>query len=127
VLAIRAGSRKAARLKSLDGFLDARHVAVVGPGERQDLVDTWLRTKGYTRRIALTVPTYLLAFGIVAESDLVAVVPKQLIARLGRKLGVRAMPLPLEPGTDEIFLHHPIIADTEPGSAWLRKAIQSLT
>jgi DNA-binding transcriptional LysR family regulator len=111
----------------VDGFLDARHVAVVGAGERQDLVDTWLRTKGYTRRIALTVPTYLLAFGIVAESDLVAVVPKQLIARLGKKLGVRAMPLPLEPGIDEIFLHHPAVADTEPGSAWLRKAIQSLT
>lgn len=125
-LAIRVGSRKAAKLKSVDGFLNARHVAVIGPGERQDLVDTWLRTKGHTRRIALTVPTYLLAFGIVAESDLVVVVPKQLIERLGKKLGVRAMPLPLDPGKDEIFLHHPTIAHTEPGSAWLRKAIQSL-
>lgn len=124
VLAIRTGSRKTARLRSVDGFLAARHVAVVGAGERQDLVDTWLRTKGHARRIALGVPTYLLALGIVAESDLVAVVPKQLIERLGRKLGVRAMPLPLAPDKDEIFLHYPGIADAEPGSAWLRGAIR---
>ena len=85
-----------------------------------------MRDLGHSRRIALTVPTYLLALGIVAESDLVAVVPKQLTDQLGGKLGVRAVPLPLAPGRDELFLHVPVIAETEPGSMWLRKTIKSL-
>ena len=46
--------------------------------------------------------------------------------RLGKKLGVRAMALPLPPGKDEIFLHYPAIADTEPGSTWLRTSIKAL-
>ncbi len=125
-LAIRVGSRKAARLRRTGGFLAAQHVAVVGPGEREDLVDAWLRATGHSRNVVLTVPTYLLALCIVAETDLVAVVPKQLIERLGRKLGVRSMPLPLAPGDDEIFLHHPSIADADPGSAWLRAAVRAL-
>jgi len=125
MLAVRAGSRRAAKLRSVDGFLSAPHVSVVGPGEQEDLVDTWLRSLGHGRRIALTVPTYLLALGIVAESDLVAVVPKRLIDRLGARLGVRAMVLPLASGTDEIFLHVPAVAETDPGSLWLRDAIKN--
>jgi len=126
VTAIRAGPRKTTNLRSVAGFLAAPHIAVVGAGEKHDPVDSWLRSLGHSRHIALTVPTYLLALGIVAESDLVAVVPKQLTKRLGGRLGVRAVPLPLAPSKDELFLHVPVIAETDPGSQWLRHAIRSL-
>lgn len=127
VVAVRAGARTTARLHSLQGFLAAQHAAVVGPGERQDLVDVWLKTVGHTRNVAVTVPSYLLALGIVAETDMVAVLPKRLIEQLGARLRVRAVPLPMAVTHDEIFLHYPTIAKSDAGSEWLRAAIRSVT
>src|SRR3981189_433586 len=51
-LAVRRGHPVGAKLKRIETFLDARHVAVVIRGQSQDLIDTWLRAKGIERRIA---------------------------------------------------------------------------
>src|SRR6201982_1424655 len=54
-LAVRREHPAAKRLKKLDTFLAAQHIAVVIRGQNEDLIDTWLRPKGIERRIALVV------------------------------------------------------------------------
>ena len=119
-LAVRRGHPVGARLKRPDVFLEARHVAVVIRGQSEDLIDLWLRPKGIERRIALVVPGYLEALHVAARTDLVAFVPRRLIAALSKQLSLATIAPPLDPGTDEQFMFYPTRAQMDPGSIWLR-------
>jgi DNA-binding transcriptional LysR family regulator len=120
-LAVRRGHPAGMKLARREGFLQARHVAVIIRGQNIDLIDDWLRTKGIERRIALVVPGYIEALHIVARTDLVAFVPGRLIAALAKTLSLKTVTPPLDPGIDEQFMFTPTRAQFDPGSAWLRK------
>ena len=120
-LAVRRGHPAAAKLRKRDAFLAARHVAVVIRGQNEDLIDSWLRSKGIERRIALVVPGYIEALHITARTDLVAFVPRRLIAALSKQLSLVTVAPPLDPGIDEQFLFYPTRAQMDPGSIWLRR------
>jgi DNA-binding transcriptional LysR family regulator len=122
-LAVRRRHPDSARLRRLDAFLEARHVAVVGRGQREDPIDSWLREKNITRRIALVVPSYLQALHIVAQTDLVAFVPRRLIESLKEPLSLIAVSPPLDPGKYEEFVFHPARAHVDPCSIWLRNLV----
>lgn len=98
-LAVRRGHPVGAKLKRREIFLDARHVAVVIRGQSEDLIDSWLRTKGIERRIALVVSGYLEALHVAARTDLVAFVPRRLIGALSKQLSLAAITPPLDPGS----------------------------
>jgi DNA-binding transcriptional LysR family regulator len=125
-LAVRRSHSARARLKRLDVFLAARHVAVVGAGEREDMIDAWLGELGHARTVALTVPSYLQALHVAARSDLVAFVPRRLIAALAGPLGLAAVSPPLDPGVDEQFMFHPTRAQVDPASVWLRRLVAGI-
>ncbi|MGY8680327.1 LysR family transcriptional regulator [Bradyrhizobium sp. UFLA05-153] len=120
-LAVRRGHPVGARLKRRETFLAARHVAVIIRGQAEDLIDTWLRTKGIERHIALVVSGYLEALHVAARTDLVAFVPRRLIAALSRQLALSTVTPPLDPGIDEQFMFYPTRAQMDPGSIWLRR------
>ncbi|MEK9970050.1 MAG: LysR family transcriptional regulator [Ferrovibrio sp.] len=120
MLAVRRGHPLGARLKRLEVFQSARHVAVIGRGQSEDLIDIWLQQQGIRRQIALSVPSYLQALHTVAQTDLVAFVPGRLIASLSRQLDLVALAPPLQPEGDEEFLFWPVRHQNDPGSAWLR-------
>jgi DNA-binding transcriptional LysR family regulator len=119
-LAVRRGHPLGTRLKTLDAFLRARHVAVILRGQAEDLIDTWLRSKGIERRIALVVPSYIEALHVAARTDLVAFVPRRMIAALARPLSLGTIAPPLDPGIDEQYMFTPTRAQMDPGSIWLR-------
>jgi DNA-binding transcriptional LysR family regulator len=120
-LAVRRGHPVAVKLKRREVFLDARHVAVIIRGQNEDLIDTWLRAKGIERRIALVVPGYIEALHVAARTDLIAFVPRRLIAALAKQLSLAAITPPLDPGIDEQYMFYPTRAQMDPGSIWLRK------
>ncbi|CCE06286.1 Transcriptional regulatory protein [Bradyrhizobium sp. STM 3843] len=120
-LAIRRGHPIGAKLKRRDVFLQARHVAVILRGQSADLIDMWLETKGIERRIALVVPGYIEALNVAARTDLVAFVPRRLIAALAKPLSLVTVSPPLDPGVDEQYMFYPTRAQLDPGSIWLRK------
>lgn len=120
-LAVRRGHPAGAKLRKREAFLAARHVAVIIRGHNEDLIDTWLRTKGIERRIALVVPGYIEALHVTARTDLVAFVPRRLIAALSKQMSLTAVAPPLDPGIDEQHMFYPTRAQMDPGSIWLRK------
>jgi DNA-binding transcriptional LysR family regulator len=120
-LAVRRGHPVGPRLKMRDAFLKARHVGVIIRGQNEDLIDGWLRAKGIERGIALVVPSYLEALHVAARSDLVAFVPRRLIAALSKQLSLETIPPPFDPGIDEQYMFHPTRAQMDPGSIWLRQ------
>ncbi|WP_076863010.1 LysR family transcriptional regulator [Bradyrhizobium mercantei] len=120
-LAVRRGHPVGAKLRKREAFLAARHVGVIIRGHNEDLIDTWLRTKGIDRRIALVVPGYIEALHVTARTDLVAFVPRRLISALAKQLSLVIVTPPLDPGIDEQHMFYPTRAQMDPGSIWLRK------
>lgn len=123
-VAVRKDHPARKRLSGRETFFGARHVAVAGRGQREDIIDFWLRGKGLERNVALTVPTYVEALHVVSRSDLVAFVPRRLIASLAKPLALAAVDPPVDPGTDEQFLFYPARAQADPGSVWLRNLVR---
>ncbi len=119
-LAVRKGHPAGTRLKNKDAFLKARHVAVVIRGQSEDLIDTWLHSKKLQRQIALVVPSYIEALHVAARTDLVAFMPRRLIAALSKQLSLVTVDPPIDPGIDEQFMFYPTRAQMDPGSIWLR-------
>jgi DNA-binding transcriptional LysR family regulator len=121
VTVVRKGHPSVSRMKNLKEFLNAMHVAVVGEGVTADPVDTWLRREGVARRIVLRVPSYLQALQTVAQSDLVAFVPKRLAESLAKPLSLTLLQPPMAPGTYQEYLFYPRQVAQDPASLWLRK------
>ena len=121
--AVRRGHPIAKRISDPDKFLKARHVAVVGRDFSEDLVDTWLRQEGLQRNVALTVPHYLQALHVVAESDLIAVIPERLIHAYASRLSLDAVEVPLDVGTFDEYILHPARTHADPGCVWLRSVL----
>jgi len=120
VTVVRAAYPSAPRLKNIDAFLNARHVAVVGRGLVEDPVDAWLREEGLKRQVVLDVPGYIQALQAVAQSDLVAFVPKRLAQSLATELSLRLIPPPIDPGEYQEYLFHPRRSEQDAASIWLR-------
>jgi DNA-binding transcriptional LysR family regulator len=120
-LAVRRGHPLGMRLRTKEVFLEAQHVAVIKRGQDADLIDRWLRPMGIERKIALVVPGYIEAVHVTARTDLVAFVPRRLIAALSKQLSLQTVTPPFNPGIDEQYMFHPTWAQMDPGSIWLRK------
>lgn len=99
------------------------HVAVVAAGRLQDPVDRWLASIGRSRVIAAVVPHYLLALQLVANSELVAILPSRLVASVGPASDVEARELPITQKADQIWLLHPPHHDADPASLWIRRIV----
>ena len=123
VTVVRKGHPTAPRMRNLQTFLDSGHVAVVGRGLREDPVDAWLREEGLRRRVVLRVPSYFEALQAVAQTDLVAFVPKRLAQSLARSLSLALVQPPIDPGQYQEHLYHPRRLAQDPASTWLRKLI----
>jgi DNA-binding transcriptional LysR family regulator len=117
---VRNGYPRASRLKGLDVFLRARHVAVVGAGLSEDPVDSWLREQGLSRDIVVQVPSYLQALQATTRGDLVAFVPRRLAQSMARRLSLRVLPPPIDPGDYTEQLFYPRRAAQDPASMWIR-------
>lgn len=122
-LAVRSDHPVGKRLKQADTFFKARHVAVIGRGDGEDMIDVWLREKGLARQVALTVPGYIQALHVVSQTDLVAFVPRRLIAALSDALSLITVAPPLDPGIDQQFMFYPTRAQVDAGSIWLRNLV----
>lgn len=127
ILAFRRGHPAAAKLMSMDGFLAARHVGVIGAGEASDPIDDWLAEMGLARRVALVVPNYLQALQVAAASDLVAFAPGRMVASLGPGFGLATCLPPVDPGEDQQFLFYPVRSTRDAGSIWLRDLVRSVS
>lgn len=122
-LAVRKGHPDGKRLSDPKMFFKARHIAVVGRGDTEDLIDIWLREKNLSRQVSLVVPGYIQALHVVARTDLVAFVPRRLIAALAEPLALMTITPPLDPGIDKQFMFYPTRAQVDAGSIWLRNLV----
>ncbi|MEO8057269.1 MAG: LysR family transcriptional regulator [Burkholderiales bacterium] len=123
VCVMRQGHPLAKGTLSLDAYCNAHHLLVSLSGRAHGLVDQALASLNRERRIVLTVNQYFTAGRVVANSDLVTVLPAIFVASTGFREKVVTRPLPF--GLPSLFVdmlwhqRH----DRASSHQWLRKGL----
>ena len=116
-----------ARAPGMHSYCTANHVLVSLSGDARGFVDRALAERGRTRRVALTVPSFFMALALVAETDLLAAVPRSFALAHAGRAGVVVTDPPLPLPRFEIRMILPATATGDSGLGWLRSAITSST
>lgn len=122
VCILRSDHPAAGRTLSMARYLELDHVEVLPIGGR-GLADEVLDSLGQTRRVAITVPHFLVAPFVVLQSDHCFTLAERIARPMAGFLAVRVMPLPMELPTITIWaywherLHH------DPAHQWLRRLV----
>lgn len=124
VVAMRTG-HTFALTPTLDSFCAMRHLLVSLSGDPHGFVDDALSKQGRARQVALTVPNFMMALAIIAETDLIAALPQKLVAMHGARFGVVSAKLPLQLRADDICAIVSKAAMGDAGVAWLFEALQA--
>jgi DNA-binding transcriptional LysR family regulator len=118
IIAMRAG-HPFADDPSLERYCEARHLLVSVSGEPHGFVDVSLARQNLKRRIALTVPNFMHALALVAETDLIAALPRRFVAMHAERFGVVAVEAPMSLDSFRIRAVVPKVALMDAGVAWL--------
>lgn len=112
---------------SLRRYCQELHVLVSISGDPSGYVDGLLAEKGLSRRVAFSVPSFMLVLSALAESDLLAAIPSTLVASQGERFGVASVKAPFAGRRWEVGTLIPKVALGDPGLAWLADALARAT
>ena len=107
-------------------FLAEGHIVVTTSGTGHAIVDKVMAQKGYARRIVLRVPSFLGVARLVAQTELLVIVPHRLGDALAQQERVQLLepPVPLAAFAVKQHWHERFHAD--PANIWLRQQLAAL-
>lgn len=126
VVAVAAG-HPFAHTPTLDCFCEMRHLVVSGSADPHGFVDLALAEHGRARRVALTVPNFMFALSVVAETDLVCALPRRFVATHAARFGVVGLEAPLPMGRFQLHAVTPKAALMDAGLKWLFELLSACT
>ncbi len=123
VCAMRQDHPLAAGELSLDSYCAARHMLVSFSGRAYGFIDESLAALGRQRRVVLTVNQFFIAVRVVANSNLLTVVPRHFVAMTGLagQLALRPLPLDVSPVHVDALWHRR--SQRRGAQVWLRQAV----
>jgi DNA-binding transcriptional LysR family regulator len=104
---------------TLARYCAAPHLVVSVSGDPHGMVDRHLATRGMSRRVMLTVSNFLQALAIVAESDLVAAMPRHFVMRYAARYRVVVAEPPIPLSSSPVLAIAPQVATLDGGLSWL--------
>jgi DNA-binding transcriptional LysR family regulator len=123
VCVVRRGHPLAKKKLTLARFAAASHALIAPRGREGSLADDSLARLGLSRRVAVTIPHFLVAPHVVAESDLVLILAARVAAQLAGPLGLVVLAPPKELGLTGFRMsaiwHERTQAD--PAHRWVRE------
>jgi DNA-binding transcriptional LysR family regulator len=107
-------------------FMDAEHIAVSAPALVESIINRALGKRSAKRKIALHTPHYAVVPTILAETDLIAVVPVHVAIVFGNLEKFKTLPLPFKAPAVKVtqFWHQRSHHDR--GHIWLRSVLTKL-
>jgi DNA-binding transcriptional LysR family regulator len=104
---------------TLQQYCRMEHLVVSFTGDRHGFVDEALAKLGHSRRIALTVPNFMFALAVIAETDLISALPRRFVAMHAARFAVVAVESPLSLPRFRLNAVTPKVATMDAGVAWL--------
>jgi DNA-binding transcriptional LysR family regulator len=122
VLVQRKGHPRGVRAIDLDEFCELEHILVSPEGGGfYGATDKALDRLGRKRRVAASLPSFLLAAPLVASTDMVTVLPERLALSMRDEFDI--LPLPFEsPRFNIVMSWHPRLHQ-DPAQQWLRQMV----
>lgn len=108
-----------AKACSLEALCSAQHLVVSLAGDAHGFVDMLLAKHGHTRRVALTVPNFMMALAIIAETDLVGALPRRLVIQQAARFGLAMIEPPFALTSDPLKAITSKAALMDAGVDWL--------
>jgi DNA-binding transcriptional LysR family regulator len=108
-----------ARNSTIDRYCESTHLLVSSSGDANGFFDLVLAGQGRSRRVAVTVPNFMMALAVVAESEMVASLPRRLVAMHAARFGVVASELPFSYPHSTVRAVATKAAMMDAGIAWL--------
>jgi DNA-binding transcriptional LysR family regulator len=107
-------------------FLAEGHIVVTSSGTGHAIVDKVLAQKGFRRRIVMKVPSFLAVARIVAQTELLVIVPRRLGEALAQQERVRLLEPPVKLPRFAVKQHWHERFHADAGNAWLRGTLALL-
>lgn len=108
---------------TVEAFAAARHALVAPSGGRGGVMDQLLEARGLSRRVAVLLPTFLVAPHVVATTDLIVTLPERVARTFAGLLPLHVEAPPVDtPGFTMVMVWHER-NDREPGLSWLRERL----
>lgn len=123
VCVMRRGHPLAEQPLTLDAYCEAHHLLVSFSGRPHSFVEQALAALGRQRRLMLIVNQFFTAGRVVAQSDLLTVLPETFVAATGyaSRLVTRELPVALNPVNVTMVWH--LRDDAAPAHRWLRQQV----
>jgi DNA-binding transcriptional LysR family regulator len=123
VCVMRAGHPLARGPLTLDKFCNARHMLVSFSGRPYGFIDESLASLGKKRQVVMTVNQFFTAGRVVANSNLLTVLPQHFVSVTGiaDQLVLRQLPFDVAPVHVDAVWHSRV--DTQSAHQWLRQVI----
>lgn len=118
VLAVRTG-HPFLEAPTLERYCAMQHLVVSLAGDPHGFVDEVLARRGLARRVALTVPNFMFALAVLAETDLISALPRRFVLSHAARFGVVSVDAPLPLGRFRLNAVSPKAAMTDAGLTWL--------
>ena len=126
VCALRSDHPRVPRSLTLDQFQSESHVAVTTAGTGHSIVEEIIEQKRIRREVGLHVPSFLGLGPILANTDLIAIVPEQLGFFFAQAGNIRLVEVPFEIPPYFIYqLWHERLRH-DPANKWFRKIVADL-
>lgn len=123
---MRKGHPLAGQPLTLEDFAAAPQLLISRTGDASGFVDEILTEIGLRRRVAFTVPNFLLAPIVLAQTDYIAVLPRRMVEMFQQMVDLVAYepPFPQRKFPLRILWHQRLSSD--PGLYWLRATLRSV-
>jgi DNA-binding transcriptional LysR family regulator len=108
---------------TLAEFAAARHIMVTSPSSGHGMVDRILAQQGISRNVVARVPQFTVLPQLLAQSDLVVILPSRMAELYAAQGGLKALPLPVAIAEFEVRLHWHARQNKVPSHRWLREEI----
>ncbi|QLE59752.1 LysR family transcriptional regulator [Nostoc sp. TCL26-01] len=105
---------------SLEEYLRESHLLVSIQEDRVGRIDTLLTQKNLQRHIAISIPHFLIAPFILAQSNLVATLPQRVAKTFSQSQSLKLLPVPLPLEGFSVFMRWHQSTDNLPADEWLR-------
>ncbi len=112
---------------SLRRYCQELHLLVSISADTSGYVDGVLAEKGLSRRVAFSVPSFMLALAVLAETDLLGALPSTLVASQGARFGISSVRAPFAGRRWEVGAVIPKVALADPAIAWLADTLARAT
>lgn len=108
---------------SLNDYLAGSHLLVSIQEDRIGRVDQWLAQQNLKRHVALSIPHFLTAPFILAQTDLIATLAERIALAFAQEQNLKLLPLPFDLAGFSVWMRWHQSTQDSPACQWLRTAI----